>query len=185
MKFNYDRWIHWRRAERLRQAPKCVPLTQENLPAFVEFLGLVNKNLMQSANYAGYERYNRADAPKYLKDRFNILFSPSDALGTNSWVWEHFGTLYLIDEFLLSSHAPNSDVLIRITTDEWQVSFSTSNFMRGVDYVLTGDRVSLPTGWDNWQIYPYHYRVNNAVDFQIHQGDDEFFRDLILLKLSL
>lgn len=166
-----------------RRALGCEILTPELQQSLIPFLDFINDNMVINDGYMGYQPLLRQDVPHYLLPRLKLLFHDKSNLATFSWMWDHFGTTYVVDEFLISSPEYSTDVVIRVSTEDWMISFSTSKFL-GFRRD-TEPKVTVYSGWVDYLPYIKKRRVNDIIDFKIHNGEEAFYRDLIMLKLSL
>lgn len=166
-----------------RRALGCEVLTRELQQSLVPFLDFINDNMVINDGYMGYQQILRKDIPQNLLPRIKLLFHDNSKLATFSWMWDHFGTTYVVDEFLNSSPEYSTDVVVRVSTEDWVVSFSTSKFL-GFNRD-TEPKVTVYSGWVDHLSYIKQRRVNDVIDFKIHNGEEAFYRDLIMLKLSL
>lgn len=169
------------RAKR-RAALGCEELTPELQQALVPLLDFINDNMVINEGYMGLERAHRKDIPDYLTERLALIFHKQSKLITVSWMWEHMGTTYIVDEYAAGVPGGSTDVVVRVTTDDWMISFSTSKFL---GYWRDSEpKVTAYTGWVDHLPHYKRRRVNDVIDFKIHNGEDAFYRDLIMLKLS-
>jgi len=168
---------------RSRSALGCEVLTPELQQALVPFLNFINDNMVINEGYMGLERSRRQDIPEYMRQRLALIFHKRSNLITVSWMWEHMGTTYMVDEYAAGSPGESTDVVIRVSTEDWMISFSTSKFLGF--WRDSEPRVTLYTGWVDNEPFFKRRRVNDTIDFKIHNGEEAFYRDLIMLKLSL